>query len=79
MRGIDIPLHRHYQQGDEGSAAYAGTRQIGGYSLALLKKGDAIIVMPVDEATANRISRLKVGEQINLKPDGSMTRKGRSR
>jgi D-lyxose ketol-isomerase len=79
MKGIDIPLHRHYKQGDEGSTSYAGTRQVGGHSLALLKKGDDMIVMPVDEATANRISRLKVGDQITLKPDGSITRKGRSR
>ena len=79
MKGISIPLHRHYRQGDEGSTTYAGTRQIGGHSMALLKKEEDIIVMPVDEATANRISRLKVGETLTLKPDGSMTRKARSR
>ena len=79
IKGISIPLHRHYMQGDEGSTTYAGTRQVGGHSLALLKKGDDIIVMPVDEATANRISRLKVGDPLTLKPDGSMTRKARSR
>ena len=92
IKGIDIPQHRHYRQGDEGQAAYAGTRQVGGQSLALLKKagepgkqGDEIIVMPIDEATASRISRLKRGDLLTLKPDGSIsaaktiTRKGRSR
>jgi hypothetical protein len=60
--------------------------------LALLKKsgesgkqGDEIIVMPIDEATASRISRLKRGDLLTLKLDGSIsavntiTRKGRSR
>ena len=94
LKGIDIPQHRHYRQGDEGQAAYAGTRQVGGQYLALLKKGDGdkqskqieeIIVMPIDEATASRISRLKRGDLLTLKPDGSIsaaktiTRKGRSR
>jgi hypothetical protein len=76
MKGINIPLHRNYKQGDEGSTSYAGTRQVGGHSLALLKKGDDMIVMPVDEATANRISRIKVGDKLTLNPDGSITRKG---
>ena len=89
LKGIDIPQHRHYRQGDEGQAAYAGTRQVGGQSLALLKKADKpvdeIIVMPIDEATASRMSRLKRGDLLTLKPDGSIsaaktiTRKGRSR
>jgi hypothetical protein len=92
LKGIDIPQHRHYRQGDEGQVAYAGTRQVGGQSLALLKKagepgkqGDEIIVMPIDEATASRMSRLKRGDLLTLKPDGSIsaaktiTRKGRSR
>ena len=94
LKGIDIPQHRHYRQGDEGQSAYAGTRQVGGQYLALLKKGDGdkpdkqieeIIVMPIDEATASRISRLKRGDLLTLKPDGSIsaaktiTRKGRSR
>jgi len=56
LRGIDIPRHRRHRPGDEGEAAYAGTRQVGGQSLALLRKsgkqGDEIIVMPVGEATA---------------------------
>ena len=89
LKGIDLPKHRHYRQGDEGNVAYAGTRQVGGQSLALLKKAgkqvDEIIVMPVDEATAIRMSRLKRGDLLTLKPDGSIsavntiTRKGRSR
>ena len=80
LKGIDIPQHRHYRQGDEGQAAYAGTRQVGGQSLALLKKagepgkqGDEIIVMPIDEATASRMSRLKRGDLLTLKPDGSLS------
>ncbi len=85
LRGIDIPRHRRHRRGDEGDAAYAGTRQVGGHSLALLKKGDEIIVVPVGEATAYRLGRLKVGDPLTLEPDGSisvantMTRKGRGR
>jgi hypothetical protein len=85
LKGIDLPKHRHYRQGDEGNASYAGTRQVGGQFLALLKKGDEIIVMPIDGTTANRMSRLKRGDLLTLKLDGSIsavntiTRKGRSR
>jgi hypothetical protein len=85
LKGIDISRHRRYCQGDAGDAAYAGTRQVGGHSLALLKKGDEVIVMPVGEATAYRLGRLPVGAPITLQPDGSistantMTRNGRGR
>jgi hypothetical protein len=79
LKGIDILKHRDYRQGDEGRAVYAGTRQVGGHSLALVKKNGEIIVMPVDEATARRLSRLKRGDVLTLQPDGSINRKGRSR
>ena len=58
---------------------YHGTRQVEGHTLALLKRDKEIIVMPVDGTTAERISRLSVGDPLTLKPDGSIARKARSR
>lgn len=78
-RGIDILPHRQYRPSDEGVVTYNGTRQVEGHTLALLKREKEIIVMPVDETTAQRISRLSVGDSLTLKPDGSIARKGRSR
>lgn len=78
-KGIAIPPHRHYQPGDAGPVAFAGLRQVAGQALALLQQGEAIMVMPLDEATTHRLSRLPLGTALTLKPDGAITRPGRSR
>lgn len=77
--GFDIPKHRLYTSGDDGVATYAGVRRIEGQHLALLRRGEEVIVLPVNEATARRIQRKKVGDQVTLGAGGAITTRGRSR
>lgn len=80
LKGFDIPKHRGYNSTDKGLFEYAGQRKSGLETLALLKRDDEIVVMPVSDYTARRLSNLKVGESVTLTPSGSVrTTKGRSR
>lgn len=61
---------------------FAGIRNVEGRPLALLKHGDGdeVMVMPIDQATARRLSRIKIGDPVSITPKGSIkTSKGRSR
>lgn len=59
---------------------FAGIRNVEGRPLALLKRGDEVMVMPIDQATARRLSRIKIGDPVSITPKGSIkTSKGRSR
>ena len=81
-KGLDISKHSRYIDQSNGSVYvlyYAGTRQIDGQSLALLKRGDEIMVLPVDEASARRLKRVAVGERVTVSPQGAIKTKGRSR
>ena len=74
-----MPAHRLHSDADRGAAAYAGTREIDGQYLALLKKGDQVLVLPIDAATASRMKRLRVGDQVTT-AQGSLKRvKGQTR
>lgn len=78
-KGLDVPAHRLHSDADRGAAAYAGTREIDGQYLALLKKGDQVLVLPIDAATASRMKRLRVGDQVTT-AQGSLKRvKGQTR
>lgn len=80
LKGFDIPKHRRYNSADKGQYEYAGQRKSGDETLALLKRDDEIVVMPVSDYTARRLSNIKVGESVTLTPSGSVrTTKGRSR
>lgn len=78
-KGFDIPNHRHYTEADKGAALFAGTRLIEGETLALLKRDEEIIVLPVDAATARRIKRYALGDAVTLNGKGAVTKKGRGR
>ncbi|CAE6823255.1 Protein TraI [Paraburkholderia aspalathi] len=78
-KGFDIPKHRRYNDHDEGAAKFAGIRQVGSETLALLKRDDDVIVLPVDAATARRMKRLSVGDDVSLTGKGTVRTKGRSR
>jgi Fe-S cluster biosynthesis and repair protein YggX len=78
-RGLDIPKHKLYEAEDERAGVYAGVRRVAGQPLALLKRGDDILVLPVDEATARRIGRLALGCAVTVTPQGSIKSQGRSR
>jgi len=75
---FDIQKHRRYNENDSGAAIYAGSRQIDGHSLALLKRGEEVMVLPMDEATARRMQRLALGDPVTV-TQGSIRMPGRSR
>ncbi len=78
--GFDIEKHRGYNERDSGPVAYRGLRNVEGVPLALLKRENEIIVLPVDPATARRLKRLAVGTNIELTDKGTVqTARGRSR
>lgn len=79
LKGFDIPNHRSYTEADKGAVLFAGTRQVDGETLALLKRDEEIIVLPVDAATARRIKRYSLGDAVTLNGKGVVTKKGRSR
>lgn len=76
---FDIPKHSRYSYNNSGAASFAGIRQIEGQTLALLKCGDEVMVLPVDEATARQLKRVAVGEAVIVTQKGSIKIKGRSR
>jgi len=78
-KGFDIQKHKRYTVG-EGSLIFQGVRDVDGQRLVLLKRDGEIMVMPVDQATAQRLSRTKVGADVSVTLKGSIkTTKGRSR
>lgn len=81
VQGIGIPKHALYN-GCAGVMIFAGLRRIDDEALALLRHGEAdeIQVLPVDAATARRLSRVALGEALTVTPRGTMAMsKGRSR
>jgi hypothetical protein len=74
----DIPKHLAYD-GFQGQAAFAGLRTIDDQALALLKRGNEIVVVAVDDATALRLKRLARGETVMVAGQGAIRKKGRSR
>jgi hypothetical protein len=79
VNGFDIPKHARYTALNAGPATYAGTRRIDGQALALLRQGDQVMVLEVDEATARRLTRLALGAQVGVNAQDVIKAKGRSR
>lgn len=79
LKCFDIPKHARYTNQD-GAVTYGGTRNVQGQPLALLNRGDEVLVLPIDKATAQRMKRVRIGEAVTVTPQGSLKRsKGRSR
>lgn len=76
--GFDIPNHKRYD-GLNGPALFAGLRKVDGKMLALLKTGNDIVVLPIDETVALRLKRLKLGQALSLSAGGQIKKKGRRR
>lgn len=76
--GMDIPKHRPFEAGDV-PLSYAGTRDVEGQKMALLKRGDEILVLPIDTISAARAARLAIGDRIEIAADGTVKGRGRSR
>lgn len=79
LKGFDIPKHTRYTN-QEGSVAFGGIRRVGEQDLALLKRDDQVLVLPIDPATAQRMKKVRLGESVTVTQTGSIKRsKGRSR
>ncbi|PPC90850.1 MAG: conjugal transfer protein TraI [Methylobacter sp.] len=70
--GIDVPVHRRYGEDDVGTLSFAGLRRIDGKPLALLKRDDVVLVLPVDEKTAVHLKRLTIGDAVSVSKLGSI-------
>ncbi len=79
LKGFDIPKHRRYNDNDSGNSAFAGIRQVEGAALALLRRGEEVVVLPINEATVRRMKRLALGDPVTVTPQGSIKTQGRSR
>jgi len=76
--GMDIPKHRPFEAGKV-PLSYAGTREVEGQKMALLKRGDEIMVLPIDATSAARAAKLAIGDKIEIAADGTVKGRGRSR
>jgi hypothetical protein len=79
LKILDILKHRRYTNADVGVMAFMGIRHSAGESLALLKRDEVILVMPIDEKTAQRLSRLAIGDPVTCKGLGIVKTRGKSR
>jgi hypothetical protein len=79
LKIYNIPKH-HLYNGHKGAFAYAGIRTVDGQALALLKQGDDVMVMPIDQSTTRRLKRVGIGDFVTITQIGSIkTTSGRSR
>jgi len=79
LKIFDIKKHTRYNHYNEGIVSFAGIRQVEGQALALLGHGDEVMVLPIDDATARRLKRISVGDDVTVMLNGSIKTKGRSR
>ncbi|MDD5112905.1 MAG: relaxase/mobilization nuclease domain-containing protein [Methylobacter sp.] len=79
LKVLDIKKHKRYNFDKDGVDAFAGIRQVDGQLLALLKRSEEIMVLPIDNATARRLKRIAVGELVTVTANGAIKTKGRSR
>ena len=75
-KGFDIPKHTRYT-GESGQCIYMGVRNVDGEALALLRRGDAVEVLPIDQDTVKRLARVAIGTSVRVTPQGSIKSKGR--
>lgn len=76
---FDIKNNIRYTDRKSGEETSAGTYQGEGQSPALLKRGEEIPGVPIDEASAQRQKRVVVGDAVTVTQPGSTKTKGRSR
>jgi hypothetical protein len=76
---FDIPNMKTYTTGPERAFKFAGLRTIDGVSLALLTMEGTVEVLPVDAQAAQRLKRVRVGNEITVTEHGTVKTKGRSR
>lgn len=75
-----IPQHRIYEARDAGLHRFGGVRTIDGIRLALIYISNDIVLVPIDEATQRRLTRITIGDAVRVTPTGSIRIKtGRTR
>lgn len=79
VNGFDIPKHARYTHFDAGTASYAGIRRVDNQALALLRRGELVMVLEVDDAAAQRLKRVPLGTRVEVNARGAIKAKGRSR
>ena len=77
-RIFDVPEHKRFNGMHAGEVSFAGMRQVDGQVLALLRKDELILVLPVAVAMAGRLQKVKVGDPISVTAGGMIQAKGRS-
>lgn len=79
LKEFDIPNHNRYnaQIGDQ--FLFAGIRRIQGVPTVLLKVDQDVAVLNIDEKTAQRLQRMKLGDAVEISEKGVRKRKARSR
>jgi hypothetical protein len=74
---MDVPWHAPFAAGAE-DLRLAGVRNVDGQALVLLRAGDLVMVMPMDELSASRVARMRVGDPIRIR-DGIVQGRARRR
>jgi hypothetical protein len=76
-RIFDISKHTLYTPNDGSAMTFGGMRNVDGQ--ALLRQGDEVKVIPVDQAVARRLKHIALGTPMVVTPEGIVKTKGRSR
>jgi hypothetical protein len=79
-RKADRSIRRHLLfSGAQRTLTLAGTRTVAGQGLALLRDGADMLVMPVDDATLQRLEHQPAGARLDVSERGIAKLRGRSR
>ncbi|NML16994.1 relaxase/mobilization nuclease domain-containing protein [Azohydromonas sp. G-1-1-14] len=70
--GLAVPRHSRFSPG-AGPLTFAGTRNKYGQSLALLKRGDEVLVMPIHATTAQRLTRTGLGTPVKVNANATIS------
>lgn len=73
---FDIMKHRNFEETDNGLYAFSGLRRIDDVSVALFKRDEEVLVLPVSPDIAGRLKRQKLGQMIQVKASGEIQVKG---
>lgn len=79
LSGIDILVHKPYNNHYSSNFLFAGFRKVDDQLLVLLKHNDEILVKPIDETTARKMKHLSIGDKVTINQQGVIKTKGRSR
>jgi hypothetical protein len=75
--GMNVPRHVPFKA-DAKELSFAGVRNVDGQALVLLRSNKVIMVMEMDQLSASRVARMKVGDPIRVQ-DGIVQGRGRTR